>query len=162
MDKDFLSALVGLIHNIDLDEGSASNSVGGGQFRTLKSIFISGFNEVPVELITNCSFTIKNMKILHLSFVGTPDAKTDASTLAPAKPSAHFSLASPPKFVLEKFHFSGIPNGNVDSLATTLIRELLAFSQLKELDIYPQGTEDLAFVYRVIQSAAQSLQVFKL
>jgi hypothetical protein len=170
IDKDFLSALVGLIRDVDSDEGSASNSVSGGrQFRTLKSIQISGFKEVPVALITNCSPTIKNMKILYLSFLDTLDAKTDASTLAPAKkkrappkPSSHFPLASPPKFALEKFHFTGIPNGNVDSLATALISDPLPFSQLEELDIYPQGAEDLAFVHRVIQSAAKSLQVFKL
>jgi hypothetical protein len=108
------------------------------------------------------------MKILYLSFVDLPDAKTQSNTLAPvkkrapAKPSAHFPLASPPKFVLENFHFTGIPNGNADSLATPLIREPFPFSQLEELDIYPQGTEDLAFVHRLIQAAAKSLQVFKL
>ena len=169
IDKEFLSALVGLIQDVGSDEKSASNSVSRGQFRTLKSIHISRFKEVPDALITNCSSTIKNMKILYLSFVDTPDAKTQSSTLAPvkkkrapAKPSAHFSLASPPKFVLEKFHFTGIPNGNVDSLATALIHGPFPFSQLEELDIYPQGAEDLAFVHRIIQAAAKSLQVFKL
>jgi len=109
------------------------------------------------------------MKILYLSFVDTPDAKTQSSTSAlvkkkqaPAKPPSHFPLASPPNFVLEKFHFTGIPNGNVDSIAMALIHGPFPFSQLEELDIYLQDAEDLAFVHRVIQAAAKSLQVFKL
>ncbi|KIM40935.1 hypothetical protein M413DRAFT_156254 [Hebeloma cylindrosporum] len=139
IDKEFLSALVNLIYNADSDEGSSS-----GHFRTLKFIQISGFKEVPTALITNCPSTIKSMRILYLSFV--EDAKAQPSTLKKK----------------HKFHFTGIARGNVDSLATSLLGEPLLFSQLEELDSYPQCAEDLAFVHRVINSAAKSLKMFKL
>ncbi|KIM40917.1 hypothetical protein M413DRAFT_155981 [Hebeloma cylindrosporum] len=104
------------------------------------------------------------MRILYLSFV--EDAKAQPSTLnkkrASARPSTQISLASPPKFVLEKFHFTGIEKGNVDSLATALLGEPLLFSQLEELDVCPQCAEDLAFVHRVIRSATRSIKVFTL
>jgi len=164
VDKDFLSALVGLIHNID--EGS--DSVRGGQFKTLKSVHISGFKEVPVALITNCSYTVNEMKIRYLSFIDTLDAKNQLAVApakrkrVPAKPSLHCPLALPPKFILEKFHFTGSANGNLDLLATTFMRDPLPFSQLEEMVIYPHRPEDLAFVWRIMQFACKSLKIFKL
>ena len=165
--KDFQLALFGLIHNIK----ETSTSVRGGEFKTLKSIHISGFKEVPVALITNCSYTIKNMSIQYLSFIDAPDGvKSQASNLAPSKKEqglatespAHSPLVLRPNFVLEKFHFSGNMNGNIDSLATALMREPFPFSGLEELVTYPRCPGDLAFVWRVLRVASKSLRVFKL